>query len=540
MTKSLSCKLIVSVVASLAAIFTALGYRITQLHQYNLEETTFAAADRISHTIRSSILYSMQRNQREHIYHTIKTIGTETGINRIRIFNEVGKISFSSDDSEIDQFVDKSAEACDACHSAERPLARLERTDRTRIYLGANGDRVLGLITPIENRAPCYESGCHVHSPQQRVLGVLDVNLSLAYVDSTIAKGRNRMIFYLVVSVCLVSLALGFLVWILVHRPIKYLMTGTERLAAGELGYRIPVTTRDEMGALGASFNLMSEELAEAQKELKNWAENLEQRVREKTVELEKAHQKMLQTERLASMGKLAAIVAHEINNPLMGILALTRLLLKRFEKEEGASTEENLDHLRLIASESARCGEIVKGLLQFSQPQKEVRSATDINAVIRESIRLVRHKIDLMGVDARFELSSELGPVICDPQGMRQVFVAVLINACEAMSHGGGLLSVSSWLDSNANECVVSIEDNGCGMDEDTQEKVFEPFFTTKEAVRGVGLGLAVAKGIVSAHGGELKIHSSPGVGTTVEVRLPLGARSGHATVVAAGMAEG
>jgi two-component system NtrC family sensor kinase len=509
-------------IAILGIIFTLFGYLITELHRRDLESVNSEAADRISDSIKRSILYSMQLNHREHIYHTIKTIGGEPGINKVRIFNEIGRISFSSDDTEINRLVDKREEACYVCHNQEEPLRRLERPDRHRIFYDAQGNRILGVINAIENEPSCWEADCHAHAPEQTILGVLDVTVSLAHVDEIIHRGRNLMLIQLGISVLGVSILLGLLVWNFVDRPIRQLMVGTEKIASGDLDYRIQVNTSDEMGALGASFNRMTRQLEQARSEVTAWTQTLEERVEAKTAELKKAHEQMIQVERMASMGKLAAIVAHEINNPLTGILTSTRLILKRIDKNSIELKDDSAEHLEMIADEASRCGGIVKNLLQFARPNGKTREPEDINYVIRESVRLVQHKINLMSVETQFELSDHLPPVVCDAQGIKQALLAILINACEALGGSGGEIAIGSELLAGDTRVCIWIRDNGHGMDEQTQKRIFEPFFTTKDEVRGVGLGMAVVSGIVGAHGGTVEVESEVSHGTTIRICLP------------------
>ncbi len=520
-------KLVVSLAGSLGLILAYFGYQILELQRQNLESATMESADRISDSIKKSILYSMQRNDRDQIYYTIKTIGREPGINKIRIFNEVGRISYSSDDSEIDTMVDKRAEACFACHKEEEPLSRLDRPDRIRIYRDQSGTRILGVINAIENEPRCSNAACHAHTPDQQVLGVLDVTMSLEKADRDINEARKLVLSELALAVAAVCIVLGGLVWLMVHKPVHALIVGTERLAAGDLDYRIPVHSQDEMGRLADSFNRMTGQLQQANDELTDWARTLESRVEEKTAELKRAHERMLQVERMASMGKLAAIVAHEINNPLAGILTSAKLVLRRLQNRPD-SDPDTLDHVRMIADETARCGEIVKNLLQFARTRSELVQPEDLNRLLTDSVRLVRHKINLLNLEVRLELDPELPRVVCDAQAIRQMMVAMLINACEAMGdHSGTILISSRYLPPATAEIIV--QDDGCGMDEETRKRIFEPFFTTKEAVKGVGLGLAVVSGIVSSHGGDIRVDSTPGVGTTFTIHLPVHGRGGE-----------
>ena len=424
---NLSVKLTLCLVVSLLVVFAVLGWQTVQLHRKHLEEMTFNSADRISDTIKRSTRYSMMKNHRDEVYQIISTIGTEPGISKIRIFNEDGKISFSTDLREAGTVVDKKAEACTACHAQEEPLTRLNRPDRQRIYTSSGGTRLLGLISPIENEPGCSTAECHAHPPAKQVLGVLDVTLSLTRVDESIAQSSGRMLAVFAVAMLIVPMFVGLPVWYMVHRPIKQLTLHTQQIAAGELDGEIPVTSRDEVGELAASFNLMTQELKRAHLQITEWNRTLESRVAEKTHELKRASEQMIQVERMASIGKLAAIVAHEVNNPLTGILTYAKLLLKKIKSngEHPAWLEGAPRHLEVIASESARCGELVKGLLQFARqspvhlgPQRCQRT----HPAGGEARATQDGSYERAGPAATQEA---LPPLTCDEQLLKQALVA-------------------------------------------------------------------------------------------------------------------
>jgi two-component system, NtrC family, sensor kinase len=522
-TINLSLKLTICLIGLMVSIFSLLGYRSVRLQRHNLEDLTFAAGDRISETIKRSTRFGMLNNHTEQVHETIKAIAAQPGINKIRIYNEEGRVSFSTDESENAAQVDKQAEACYGCHAEQQPLARLTRPDRMRIYT-INGERILGLINPIENEPSCYNAACHAHPPEKQILGVVDVTLSLTKVDETITAGERQMILNFIAAIILISLMIGALVWWMVKRPVRQLIVGTKRVAAGDLDYKINISSQDEVGELAISFNRMTGELKRADAALNEWARTLETRVAVKTAELKQAHEHILSVERMASIGKLAAIVAHEINNPLAGILVYAKLLLKKLSKNDGVvkNDQEFRAHLDMIASESARCGDIVKNLLQFSRQTKTNLEPHDLNEIICQSARLVQHKIDLMGVVTEIHLDETCRQIVCDAQQIKQAMVALLINACEAMRQGEGHLAISSHCLPAQQAVEIRIADNGVGMDEATRRQIFEPFFTTKEQGKGVGLGLAVVYGIIQSHAGQIEVESIPGRGTSFIIRLP------------------
>ena len=516
--------------------FSILGYKIIRLHRENLEEATYAAGDRITETVKRSTRYGMLNNRSDEINQIVASIGSQPGIEKISIFNKAGEIKSSTDEHELFTRVDKTAEACSACHVHDATAAelaspvphQLSREERTRIFTDANGRRTLSVINPIENEPVCSNSGCHAHSADTKVLGMINVRMPLDTVDAAIDASRRQMLMSLVGGVVLLSAAFATLVWLMVHKPVRKLIAGTNHVAAGELDYKIRIRSRDEVGELAHSFNRMTSELNRANAEINSWNRTLEERVAGKTLELQQAHEHVLRVEKLASIGKLAAIVAHEINNPLAGILVYAKLVLKRLARNgHSPGDEETKKNIETIAAESARCGEIVKGLLQFSRQTKPHMKPNDLNAIIRESVRLVQHKIDLSGAAATIKGEGDLTKIVCDEQQIKQALVALLINACEAVHPGEGVITIHSRYVADASAAEIRINDNGVGMDRETRQHIFEPFFTTKEQGKGVGLGLAVVYGIVTGHAGEIEVESSPGNGTTFVIRLPAGVDS-------------
>ena len=520
---SLAIKLTACVVGGMAVLFGLYGYWNLRLWRQSAQELTLQSADRISDTIRRSIRYSMLRNEREEVFHIINTIGHENGISRIRIFNKEGKISFSTDEPEVGKFVDKNGEACYACHAQAQPLTRLDRPDRMRIYTARDGTRVLGLIRPIENEADCSNAACHAHTGSNRVLGVLDTNLSLAAADLAAARHQRQIVVFTVVSLLIVSLFSAGLIWATVYKPVHRLTEGTRHVAQGDLDYVLPETSRDEIGALAIAFNQMTVELKKAQAENRQWTETLEQRVLQKTAELERAYRSLTQSEKMASLGKLAAVVAHEINNPLAGILTYSKLISRLADKPLPADQRlaEAKKYLQIIEGESRRCGVIVKNLLTFARQQPINPQKNDLNAIVDRCLLLVGHQMSLQEIELAKHLAPDLAPVYCDAGQVQQALLAILINAIEAMPQRG-LLEVESTYDSAARLCRVVVRDHGQGIPEDRLPHIFEPFFTTKEEGRGTGLGLAIALGIVHQHGGNIEVTSVREKGAAFTVLLP------------------
>jgi two-component system NtrC family sensor kinase len=529
---SLSAKLNLLLLGAMVIIFALLGYLNVRLHRQHLEQITLQSAERVGDVIRHSTTDYMLRNDREGLYHSIQTMADEPGMEKIRIFDQEGRITYTTDPGELNHVVDKRAEACYACHAQSQPLARLNRPDRFRIYRNVAGSRVLGIITPIENQPACSNAACHAHPAEQQILGVLDTDLSLQKADVQLAESSRRMIAYTGCALLLIAPLSWFFVWRIVGVPVTALRRGTERLAAGDLGYQINVRSKDEIGELADSFNDMSRRLQSEHNQNLAWTHTLELRVEQKTRELKRAHEHALHTEKMASVGKMAAVLAHEINNPLSGIITYAKLLRKwmdcpEMQKEAGRDAagrsrrQEICDSLDLIASESRRCGDLVRNLLTFSRATPMNLQATDLNQVIDRSLRLMQHQLDLAGIQVQLQLDAALPPALCDASQIEQVILALVVNAMDAMPQGGNL-----WIttrSSREHNCIrIVVRDDGTGIAPEILPHLFEPFLTTKETGRGVGLGLAVSHSILERHNGSIAVESEMGRGATFTITLP------------------
>jgi two-component system, NtrC family, sensor kinase len=523
LTHSISAKLIAYLLATMMVIFALLGYLNIRLHRQDLEAATLASAERVSDVINRSTTYYMLRNDREGLYHAIRTMADEPGMVKVRIFDQEGRIGYSTDLAEVSHVVDKRGEACYGCHNQSQPLARLDRPDRFRIYRADNGQRVLGIITPIENQPSCSNADCHAHPSSQQVLGVLDTDLSLAKADTQLAVSSDLMLYYTAGASLMVALLSWLFVWRVVGDPIKALEDGTARLSQGELGYQIEVQSQDEVGDLAQSFNDMSLQLRRANEEIVTWAKTLEDRVEQKTKELNRAHDHVLHVEKMASLGKMAAVVAHEVNNPLSGILTYAKLLRKWVGagQTEHEKRDEAMQCLELIATESRRCGDLIKNLLSLSRTAPMNVQSVDLHAVINRCLMLVRHQLELVGVELQLNLAHNLPVVHCDPAQIEQVLLALIMNAIDAMPRGGTLW-IETRLTSDETEIEIKVRDDGAGIAPDVLPRIFEPFLTTKESGHGVGLGLAISRGIVERHNGRIEVESELGKGTTFTITLP------------------
>lgn len=511
-------------------ILAGLTFATIRVQYSHLMENVDASAARVSDLIARSTRYSMLLNRKEDVHNIISSVGEEPGIEGIRIYNKQGAIVFATVPSDIHQVVDMNAEACVSCHggvdlhSPPPPGHRL-----SRIFAKANGERVLGLITPIRNEQQCSDAACHAHPAEKTILGVLDVKMSLAQIDQRLTESRNQLIVNSAAAVLLVSMVSGGFIWLVVRRPVKKLMFGMNMVSSGDLSHRLDARSRDELGQLAASFNTMTADLARARAEITAWSTTLEQKVDEKTADLERAHQQMVKVEKMASLGNLAATVAHELNNPLEGILTFARLLIKRIKKADlpAPFVDQMREELTLVADEAQRCGNIVKNLLVFARQQGRSFQAVNVKTVVDRCSLLINHHAQMHGLSLQTTCPADL-VVQCDPNQIQQALIALMVNGIEAMAptperSNGGTLTVEVRSSTQPHAVDILVKDTGIGINEETREHMFEPFFTTKSEGKGVGLGLAVVYGIVERHHGHIKVESTVGKGSTFIMTLPL-----------------
>jgi signal transduction histidine kinase len=325
-------------------------------------------------------------------------------------------------------------------------------------------------------------------------------------------------------------LLICLLVYLFVNRfissPIHKLIDSTHAISAMELEKPIPVPQNSgEITELARSFDEMRERQRLALEEINQFTAKLETKVAERTHELQQAYRKLQHTDRLASLGQLAASVAHEINNPVAGVLNLG-MLMQRILKDDGVPPNRIADfrrYLGQVVSETQRVGGIVSDLLAFSRRSTPHRAPGDLNEIIRQTVSLVSHKLKLANVTVEENFSDNLPQIECDRSQIQQVILNLVMNAGEAMqSRKGGSLVIETGAE--AGEGVYArITDTGEGIAPENLSRIFDPFFTTKPEGKGVGLGLAVSYGIVQAHGGEIEVKSTPGKGTTFLLTLPL-----------------
>lgn len=472
-------------------------------------------AEEAADIINQSAYDAMLKNDKTGLYHMIGRIAESKNIEHIRLIDPNGRVVFSNISGETGSVIGKHADECIMCHSSASAGAAASLMNRSRIIFTRSGHEALGFTKAIYNQPECSAASCHFHGKNDTVLGLLDISISLEMLRQKSHEYRLEF----VMLTCLLLLMIGTLVTILIHyfvdAPVQRLVRHSELVALGDLESRLPVSSRDELGELSQAFNHMTESLGRADKELKGWADSLEHKVEQRSREIMLMEEQLRRSEKLASLGTLSAGVAHEINNPLTGILLFASIL----------NSDKRLDPALLpdverVISETQRCAGIVKDLLEFSRESLPEKETIAIDAILDEVVSFFHKQPDFSNIVISKNYASDLPQISVDPSQIRQVFMNLIINAGHAMADGGNL-DIFTYQSAEGRYVCACLKDNGNGIPEENLARIFDPFFTTKSA--GTGLGLSISYGIIENHGGKIEVKSRVGEGATFIVMLPV-----------------
>jgi two-component system, NtrC family, sensor kinase len=482
--------------------------------------------EQLSQVIARSTRHAMLLNEPDIVDKIIEDIGNQEGIQRVRVLRKDGTIAHSNFPPEIGRRIDREAEHCSLCHEGEKVLNEIPNHKKWRIFDAADKQQLLGNMEVIRNEPSCSSASCHQHPASQSVLGVVDITYSLGKINQTMKAHVVNMVVVSIGFILLISLSAGWLLHRMIYLPLGDLEKGAKRLSSGNFDRPIPVRGEDEFGSLARSSNSMMVALKKSRQELEEWVQTLEQKVDQRTQELRLAEAEVARGEKLASIGQLAAGIAHELNNPLTGVLTFTHLLRKKMP--EGSQDAEDLD---LVIRETKRCASIIRRLLDFAREKTPEKALVNLNGLIEETVRFVERSAALQQIEIAMELDSDLPPLFVDADLIKQVLMNMLVNAQQAIKGRGRILVHSRVhegrkLPNCGGESVRAVEiaiiDTGCGIPKANLQRIFDPFFTSKEVGKGTGLGLSVSYGIVRSHGGEIEVESTEGEGTTFRIYLP------------------
>ncbi len=511
-------------------LFVSFGVIFRSVYEQYLNNSILQSGNTVGSLVEGALYQSMVENDKNALQNTLDIIHTLPGLEDVNMYDSEDNLVYSSFPDDTLKHV---APECKNCHAnldvlfpRDKKSYKIVTADsECKMNRNLEGTRHLLIKSPIFNAKSCYTADCHYHEPTEKILGSLIIKVPLKEMDAAVQRSSTEFYVLAIAATILLAAVLILFTRREIKKPLNELLIVTEAVAAGDKSTRVKIRPGqlDDMRMVSEAFNDMLDNLQSAQTELENWSQQLEYKVQKKSEELGAAQNELMHIERLAALGKLSSSVAHEINNPLSGILIYTKLIHKQLSNPEiSESKKENmLKNLKLIETETKRCGEIVKGLLDFSKKDQEDFEPRHLHEILQETFDLMTHPVKIANIRFIKEFTASEDFIYCSPNQIKQACMGIIVNASEAVTENGEIILRS--LNPDEDHVRIDIIDNGIGIDPEDLPHIFEPFFSTKQQARGIGLGLSIAHGIIQNHKGKIQVKSEPGVGTTLSVILPL-----------------
>lgn len=511
-------------------LFVSFGIIFRSVNETYMKSVISENGNNISFLVEGALYDAMLKNDQASLQRTLDLINNMSGIDNVSMYDANNNLAYTSISARSANHSDPD---CISCHvdfsqmfSVEEKSYRIIEA-KSECIMNPDNDSVRNLMikSPILNAPSCHTAACHAHSADQKILGSLIIKMPLEKLDSALQESTTD--FFLMATLMTILFILFLILFTnkKIKNPLNEIIRAAEKVAKGDKNTRLRIkpNSLSDMRMVSYAFNEMLDNLHTANTELQNWSQQLEYKVQKKSEELGQAQNELINIERIASLGKLSLSVAHEINNPLSGILIYTKLIYKQLSNPALDQTKVNnmLKHLKLIESETKRCGDIVKGLLDFSKKDQEGFEAKHLHKILSDTATLMSHPMKIANIHFLTDLSAKHDQIFCSPNQIKQACMAILVNASEAVGENGEITLRTH--NPNSDQVEIEIIDNGIGIAEADLPYVFEPFFSTKEKASGTGLGLSIVHGIVQSHKGKTEAKSQPGKGTTIAITLPL-----------------
>jgi signal transduction histidine kinase len=424
---------------------------------------------------------------------------------------------------------------------ALRDRAKQTATLASDYFVDGDGQKMLVLLAPIttERKVMHRESlgmtggldETMTASTVEETIGWMELGMSMDNVDQAISKATGAAVLLAVLILLITILVVAFIVSAVI-KPITKLAEATDQISRGDFSTVVNIDRNDEIGRLAETFNRMTSTLKQSREEIEQYNRTLEEKIIERTQQLEEAQSQLIQSEKMSAIGQLAAGVAHELNNPLGGILGYAQFTLEKLRKNapEKTSVKEIESYIRYVTDielQARRCKTIVQNLLRFSRSSRTVEfEDVNVNQALEQTLSFVEHQLRISQIELKVQLATELPTIQGNTGQLQQVFTNLIINAMHASPQGSTITLTTRYcpaLGQFGGTVEVSVADAGHGIARENLKKIFEPFFTTKEVGKGTGLGLSVSYGIVKEHGGEITVESEAGSGSTFTVIIPV-----------------
>ena len=369
---------------------------------------------------------------------------------------------------------------------------------------------------PIYNEPDCYTAACHTHDSEQKVLGILLTDFSLQVIDNRISNQIAGISLYIVLMVAVIAAVLSLILWRILFKPLGSLTIGMQRVSSGDMEQKVNIFSNDEIGRAAFTFNSMTDELKVARQRMEQWTQSLEEEVDKKTREIRWTQDKLIQAEKLASLGRLTADIAHEIRNPLSALGGFGRRLQK------SVTEKKQKEYAAIIVSEADRLEQVLRDVLTFSREARFHFNKVSVNGIVEKSVNLFRENCREQSINVEVLYDTDL-PVLIEKDQVEQAANNLISNAIDTMPDGGTLTVTTQKEQANDITYVaVHISDTGEGIPEEKLPLIFEPFYTTKKIGHGTGLGLSISRKIVEEHGGFIQAKNRTEKGLTVSMYFP------------------
>jgi len=507
-------------------LFIAFLFIFRTFNKQYMEGALQQNGDNVVMLVEGALYEHMLKNNRMGLKSTLDIIHEMPGIEDVNMYDAQNNLAHSSSHLGDNHYHNPN---CKDCHDnlnemfpVKEKSFRIINVDNECLMCEQENDhRMMMIKSPILNEPSCYTAACHAHQETEELLGSLIIRLPLNELDASVQK---TLILTGLTTLLLVTFLMFYIRW-QIKRPLTDIIEASEAVAIGDLKVRLesPPALLNDLRMVSSAFNKMLDKLQTASDELENWSQQLEYKVQKKSEEISEMQNELIHIERIASLGKLSSSVAHEINNPLSGVLTYAKLVHKQLLKMEldGEEKDSILKYLDVIENETKRCGDIVKGLLDFSRSDKVDFKPYHLHRLLKETYTLIDHQMKIENILFQTDFSATDDLILCNGNQVKQAGIAILMNASEAISENGIILIKTQNTDDG--NILVDITDNGGGIDKSDIPHIFEPFYSTKEKASGIGLGLAIVHGIVQNHNGKISVKSELGKGTTVSIQLPL-----------------
>jgi two-component system NtrC family sensor kinase len=518
---------VVLIIALLSVfLFLSFGTIFRTINKEYMEGTIQQSGNYVGMFVEGALYQHMLSNDKMAIRNTLDIINKMPGIEDVNMYDDKRNLVYTSfsNDSVLHNNPD-----CKMCHPnissmfppKENSFKIINIDSKCAMNYKDYSYRLLLINSPILNEPSCYTAQCHAHKQDDEVLGSLIIRIPLRELDTNLNKSFLLFGF----TTIMIVIFLLFFTRKKIKNPLKAIINASEAVSRGDKSTRLEINSNqlNDMRMVSFAFNKMLDNLQSANNELQNWSQQLEYKVQKKSEELSEIQNELIHIERIASLGKLSSSVAHEINNPLSGVLTYTKLVNKHLRK---LKVDENdkmpmLKYLKVIETETKRCGEIVKGLLDFSRIDQLDYETNHLHKIMTETYYLMEHQMKIMNINFRTNLSASHDLVKCSENQIKQACIAIILNASEAVCENGEIVLKTSNPDED--HIKIEISDNGVGISPEDIPHIFEPFFSAKQRTSGIGLGLAIVHGIVQSHNGTIGVDSEPGRGTTLTITLPV-----------------